>query len=62
MSRRIRPLTDREARQIERDHACGEAVPAKGFCHECEKFVDEIAGKLHRATCKGVTPERRMAS
>ncbi len=46
-----------EARDIERDYV----IPEKGFCHECETFVDEPNGKLHRPTCK-TTPGRRRAS
>lgn len=46
-----------EARDIERDYE----IPTKGFCHECEAFVDEANGKLHRPTCK-TTAERKRAS
>lgn len=55
----IRPVlagTD-EGRQVEKDYE----MPSNGFCEECESFVDEAHGKLHRPTCK-VTPERKRAS
>jgi hypothetical protein len=51
---RMVPAGSEEARMVELENA----LPEKGFCHECEDFVDEKAGKLHRATCK-VAPERR---
>lgn len=59
----VRALSDTESRDVERDNAIDASVGCtKGFCAECEKFVDEEAGKLHRSTCKAVSPERRMAS
>lgn len=54
---RVVPATSREAAEVERDYE----IPTTGFCHECEAYVDEAAGKLHRARCK-VAPERRRAS
>lgn len=51
--RMVRAGTE-EARQVELDNL----MPEKGFCHECEAFVNEAEGKLHRATCK-VEPARR---
>lgn len=58
----LRPITDRESRAIERDAPGGEAIPSRGFCHECEAFVDEAAGRLHRPACRGVTAERRRTA
>lgn len=66
----FRPVSEREAREIERDHGIGGGdfdaegnyvPPSAGFCDTCEAYVDETAGKLHRATCK-VTAARRKAS
>lgn len=58
----FRPVSERELREVERDAGMsGDATPTKGFCHSCERFVDEAAGKLHRSTCD-VAPERRRAS
>lgn len=51
---RMVPAGSEEARQVELDNE----ITTKGFCHECEDFVDEAAGKLHRASCT-VAPERR---
>lgn len=48
------PASSAEAREVERDYD----IPTKGFCHECEAYVDEESGKLHRASCK-TTAERR---
>lgn len=60
---RVRPITDAERRGVESDHAIASSIGcSKGFCAECEKFVDEEAGRLHRATCTAVAPERRRAS
>jgi hypothetical protein len=42
---------------VERDYA----IPTTGFCHECEAFVDEAKGKLHRATCPVDADRRRTA-
>lgn len=50
-------------RDVERDnHISGDIGCSKGFCHDCEDFVDEEAGKLHRPRCKSVEPSRRRAS
>lgn len=58
-----RLITDSEARDIERENGIsGDIGCSVGFCHECESFVDEAAGKLHRPTCKAVEPSRRRAS
>jgi hypothetical protein len=61
-----RPITDRERREADREadafYGGGEAVPVRGFCHECEADVDEPAGRLHRPTCKGVPAERRRSA
>lgn len=54
---RMVPAGTEEARQVELDHL----IPEKGFCHECECFVDEPAGKLHRPTCKAEPARRRSA-
>jgi len=61
---RPRPITDRERRDIERESGAPDidAFPSVGFCHDCEALVDEPAGKLHRASCRSVAPERRRAS
>lgn len=58
--RKAAPRGKQEERDAERFMG-GEAVPSKGFCHECESFVDEAAGKLHRRTCRGVSAERRAS-
>lgn len=54
---RMIPAGTEEARQVELDNV----MPEKGFCHECESFVNEAEGKLHRPTCK-VEPERRRTA
>lgn len=45
-----------EGDQIERDYT----FPTEGFCHDCEAFVDEGAGKLHRTRCKVEPSERKQ--
>jgi hypothetical protein len=63
MIRRARPrrLSDREIREIEKDHPMGK-VTTKGLCGSCGDWVDEAEGRMHAHDCPDVAPERRRAS
>jgi hypothetical protein len=64
MIRRARPrrISDREAREIEKDHPMGGPVPTRGLCRSCGDWVDEAEGRLHAHDCPDAPEEKRRAS